>query len=1401
MPETTAPEPRRRRRWLLILGGVALGGVLVAGFLRIPAVQLWLLKRAVGMKEGWRVDFRTFSADPGGIESSGLAFAMPGIEASAEPVNIRLQPLALLSRRELQIEAVEVDRLRLTLTPARFAAGGPSAPFRGVLPLLRAPLAWSLEKGAVNGRVEVRDEQQALGTGYLRMSGGGLTARQSGRFSYELTADSVILRPSPAHRLHSAGTITLTPNETNGVGRIELDGDLRLPHYGAIALPAGRLTLSLEATERGERYRAVLTAGAASVEFNADFDAEKNELAGTVRVRADDTVLVGLLGDARPALGLDGEISFKAHLATHELMASLAADLTGGDWQKLVPELASADRAVARLQAALSRRAGKLQIDHASLDLRGATTPLTARLELTEPVPLPRPPATPVARLTFERWPVIWLNSWLKKRGLEVAGAEFAGAWSLALAENKRLTLASLRPATIGPLTLTGGGLPTLPELHLSFDPTLEFSPGAFDLRVPAIALSGATGDRLEGGFSLRRDHVEKRTQLAAEIRGPLPTLLTGPERPLPFSLAARAEAGLTAGAIDLQRAEFRLFTAPDAPPAVAVDLVQPMRVNTGQAKLAAASPDFLRLRWGGTPLDWLGRWLPTGWEIGGKVGAGESLLRQESDNAFTLHTPVPWEWNGARVRVGGREFFSGSAHLAPALKIDPATVELRLADFVAEDDRRNRLTGLFAVTAGRRDNALAAQLALAADLPELDHSAGAFGPLRATVELAARRFDGNLFAAERFEFSLRNADQELLSLAASEPFLVGFNAARAFAVGTVSPLRLRTGEIPVDWLQPWLPVHTVRGVFEPAEYHFTAELQKYRVRPVRPLRLRDLSIDSATAPLVRAADLAVAAGADVEFHLNLLPKFAVGYRATLRGEGGELAVGGHRAADLEFALDFIGNEKRVLPQTLDLTLRADLAVLHELPIADRHLPAAGNLVLRTSGDLLGRQPVTFQARLSGVPTADGKRVLDPLELNARGKIDSSADDAHVAFDIGVRFGDPARLSDLAFQAKVSPEHDSLEVASTIRGARLDFAEVMAWQSAFAAPARARPKPAATGRTASRLIARFLPGRAAAANADAPAPPFWHLVRGSLDLEIGAVEFAPYRIENVRGNLRLTDREFTLSRLEGRMFEGNWGGQVRVQHDPAAAGAAHTLDASFRIAQFDSARVVQTVFRRDTAVVEAKVDVEADFTSRGDRLPDLIASASGGFAARTRNGVVRFALPNSEMNSSLAVLGGAVTFSPELRALGRLLPKLAEMPVEDLRLAGRVDASGEVRLSEFALNSPQARFTGRGRVAATSDAIMSRPLDLSLNIAAKDEMAVILGGMKLLERQKDAAGFQAVREKLTVGGKAGEPDLRPLYDLLARSVSGSTGTWGYLMRKVQADVDKRRAKGRPVGNP
>jgi len=64
--------------------------------------------------------------------------------------------------------------------------------------------------------------------------------------------------------------------------------------------------------------------------------------------------------------------------------------------------------------------------------------------------------------------------------------------------------------------------------------------------------------------------------------------------------------------------------------------------------------------------------------------------------------------------------------------------------------------------------------------------------------------------------------------------------------------------------------------------------------------------------------------------------------------------------------------------------------------------------------------------------------------------------------------------------------------------------------------------------------------------------------------------------------------------------------------------------------------------------------------------------------------------------------------------------------------------------------------------------------------------------MSLLEKKPRDDGYRPLKEKFVIGGKAGDPDTKPLYDLLAKAVSGSKGTWGFLMRKVQAQIEKMK---------
>ncbi|MEO6995275.1 MAG: hypothetical protein ABI273_16835, partial [Lacunisphaera sp.] len=285
------------------------------------------------------------------------------------------------------------------------------------------------------------------------------------------------------------------------------------------------------------------------------------------------------------------------------------------------------------------------------------------------------------------------------------------------------------------------------------------------------------------------------------------------------------------------------------------------------------------------------------------------------------------------------------------------------------------------------------------------------------------------------------------------------------------------------------------------------------------------------------------------------------------------------------------------------------------------------------------------------------------------------------------------------------------------------------------------------------------------------------------------LEFAPYRIDRVRGRLDASRSKLNLHDLSGEMFAGRWGGAIAIEHPANNTTGEHTLGGEFHIEQFESARVVQTVFPHQLATIDARIDVHATVASHGNSFVALVDQSTAAFSVDGANGIMRLTVPKADLVSTAAVFGGTVLLSPELRALGRLLKKFAEMPVEQLTISGRRAAGGEVTLDEFRFDSPQARLSGHGRILADgNEPLMNHPLELSLSLQAKDELAVILGGMSLLDKKPQPDGFRMMRDPFLIGGRAGAPDTTPLYDLFAKGVSGSKGTWGFLMRKLEAKV-------------
>jgi hypothetical protein len=53
-----------------------------------------------------------------------------------------------------------------------------------------------------------------------------------------------------------------------------------------------------------------------------------------------------------------------------------------------------------------------------------------------------------------------------------------------------------------------------------------------------------------------------------------------------------------------------------------------------------------------------------------------------------------------------------------------------------------------------------------------------------------------------------------------------------------------------------------------------------------------------------------------------------------------------------------------------------------------------------------------------------------------------------------------------------------------------------------------------------------------------------------------------------------------------------------------------------------------------------------------------------------------------------------------------------------------------------------------------------------------------------------------VKRRPVLRGTLGNPDTTDLYDMLAQAASGSSGTFGFLMRKVHQEAAKAQAPGK-----
>ncbi len=1339
-----------------------------------------MLRKAVGMQPGWRVSFERFGAAPSGVEARGLEFAMPGVVAQVEPLIVRIAPGRLLTKRELQIERVEAQKVRVTITPSELAASE-SAPFTGLLSLLQSPLPWMIDEVKLEGEIAVRDGDAAVVVGEFRIEGGGLSASTPGEFAYEMAVNSALLPLGPENKVRSAGTVRLTQTASHGVARIEVSGDLALPKYGELELPAGMFSLAVSASEKGEDYSGRLELGAAvSAEFEAALDGALGMLAGRAGLSVKDGMLAsGVLGEPVPQVVTDAEAVFSLDANSGEATATLGGEVEVKEMGRLMPELDVMGAFKGRFDAGVARRGAAAMVESFGLAMRGegleGDEP-EVRVVLDAPVNVMEISDTRVATVTLERFPVTWANPWLVSAEVELEPAEFGGEWAVSFADGaERIVMTPVRPSVVEPVVFKG--LP-LPPGRFSLSPRLELTSAGVRVDVADFSAVSEAGERMSGRAGVTYDFETEAIGLEGEMSGMVPTV--------PFSVTAQWAGTMTGDVLELRTLDVEGREEGREQRPIEVKLLRAVTVDLEKLNVPAVDEarDLLRLKFGGLALGWVSQWLSDA-VVEGSLARGESVVSVAAGGKLSLTTETPWEVTGAELAVGGREMIEGRVEFSPGGEFFENRIEAKVERIEGLDARGNRVRGDVAVSAQIAEKRATMDVTLEAELPALPGSEGTFGAVTATLMAKAHNESDTLVAMDEFELRVRNAERELASVMAPEPFVFGLANSGTAVLATLTPLRVNVGEIPLAWAKPWVTPTELGGVLEPCEFALTGKMTKLLVRPLTPVKVCELAVRNEAGELVRDAVFSFFPGLDLTVICMPVPEFMLVMQGHAHLTNGALDVAGKRAMDVDGALRFLGNDQTVLPSGVELTTRVELSALAGVAAAKASgVPAEGSVVARVNGDLLGKAPIEFWTRIEGVRAADGRRDLPAVEVESHGKV--SLEDGFFG-DVAVTMETQPRMTDARFEMRLNPKDAMLHVASAFRSRFFDAGEALEWAKVFQP---AKVEAAVVAETAAKEA-----GDGGGKKYEQWGVPFWSVVRGHFDLEMGAVQSGPYRIDELRGRLELRDREVELKDLRGSMFAGRWGGNVRIDYRPEDKEADHALTGEFRIEQFDSSRVVQTVFPEELSSVEAKIDVRSTVRSRGNALPELIERTAGEFTVEGREGLVRLKVPKQELAATAAVFGGTILLSPELRALGRLLKKFAEMPVDQIRISGERTEAGEVALKELRIESPQAKLVATGRIPAVDgEPLMNRPLELSIDLAARDEMAVILGGMSLIEKKPRADGYRGLKEQFVLGGKAGEPDTGPLYDLLAKAVVGSKGTWGFLMRKVQNEVNKMKAK-------
>ncbi|MFH1497974.1 MAG: hypothetical protein ABII82_09135 [Verrucomicrobiota bacterium] len=613
---------------------------------------------------------------------------------------------------------------------------------------------------------------------------------------------------------------------------------------------------------------------------------------------------------------------------------------------------------------------------------------------------------------------------------------------------------------------------------------------------------------------------------------------------------------------------------------------------------------------------------------------------------------------------------------------------------------------------------------------------------LGTTFELALA---GDQIAVRTLKIEIAG-DAPVLDIEALQPFTI---QPATLAMQAKEPLadaaRIALTGLPSAWLQPWLGGDlTLTGGTAKGEWRVTMEPDAVRIRPVAALTMAGIHLDQAGEPLLRAVDLSLALAATRRgdaFTAELLDLSA--------------SSGGHAI----FKLKGQGG-----PSSAKAVLEADLPTLLAQPLAGG---AGGVVAGRIQADIDFALSDGWRAVVN--LTVGGLRSVQPLVLPEIAATFTASGDAagalHAEMPLTLSAG--GRRSDLLLKADLTPAGGITRIAGSISGdlVHVQDLQVLGGQAptepSAAAPAEGEGQPVATA-------------------------PFWAGYEGTLTLAIKRLVYAPGVESDLHGELTIDREAISLGKLNARLAQG---GELsvtgRLQNEPAEA-EPYALSGELSLTGFDPGPFLKPDNSRRPPVLEGTFDVKGTLSGRASDPAELADTALGRIDVTGRQGTLRALGVKVETAANLArpasallgILGAStgnedmLKYAERARAGAEVTKELSEVAFDRLDMTLQRENNNDLAITSLVMQAPMVRLTGGGGVKYQPGVpLLRQPLNVQLNLAARDRLARGLSSLKLLGAEADAAGFFPLTESIKLDGSLAEVGTSQLERLIRRALT------------------------------